>query len=113
MASMPTTRDQSLYEQQADLCAIFSNPRRLMLLEQLKDGREHAVSDLQAATGIPQSTVSRHLRRMRDQGVVCKRNDGVHSYYTLTDDRIAEGITLMRNVLLDQLDREEQLVSPQ
>ncbi|QSG08745.1 hypothetical protein [Halapricum desulfuricans] len=31
------------------------------------------------------------------------RDDGVHSHYALSDDRIATGMELMREILFDQL----------
>lgn len=101
---------RTIYERQADLCAVFSNPKRLRILEVLQDGDEHTVSAIQDATGLHQSTVSRHLTVMRDRGAVEKREDGVYSYYALTDDRIAQGMNTMRDVLLDQLERDADLV---
>ncbi|WEL18603.1 MULTISPECIES: helix-turn-helix domain-containing protein [unclassified Halorhabdus] len=105
--------EDSLYEQQADLCTVFSNAKRLKLLDLLKDDSERTVTELQEATGIPQSTVSRHLKLMRDQGVVTKRNDGVHSYYTLSDERVATSMELMRDVLIDRLEHDDQLAVPE
>lgn len=99
-----------IYERQADLCSVFSNPKRLRILDVLEDGEEHTVSAIQEATGIPQSTVSRHLKLMRDRGAVRRRADGTYNYYVLTDDRIADGMNTMRDVLVDQLDREHELV---
>lgn len=100
--------DDSLYERQADLCSVFSNAKRLKLLDLLRKGGEQTVSELQETTDIPQSTVSRHLKLMRDQGVVTKRTDGVHNYYALRDDRVATSMELMRGVLLDRLEGDEQ-----
>ncbi|MFB6202322.1 MAG: ArsR/SmtB family transcription factor [Halorhabdus sp.] len=99
-----------IYERQADLCSVFSNPKRLQILDVLQDGDEHTVSEIQDATGIPQSTVSRHLTLMRDRAAVRKREDGVYNHYVLADDRIAQGMNLMRAVLVDQLDREHDLL---
>ena len=104
--TMPNLREDLVYERQADLCQVFSNPKRLKLLELLQSGEEYTVSQLQTATDLPQSTVSRHLQLMRDRGVVDKRNDGVHSYYALADDRIAKSMRLMREILADQLEGE-------
>lgn len=106
---MAELRDDHIYDQQADLCQVFSNPKRLKLLELLKDGEEYTVSQLQEMTALPQSTISRHLQLMRDRGVVRKRDDGVHSHYALADDRIATGMELMREILFDQLDGEQRV----
>ncbi|QSG06830.1 ArsR/SmtB family transcription factor [Halapricum desulfuricans] len=106
---MAELRDDEIYDRQADLCQVFSNPKRLKLLELLKDGGEHTVSQLQETTDLPQSTVSRHLQLMRDRGVVHKRDDGVHSHYALSDDRIATGMELMREILFDQLEDDHHV----
>ena len=94
--------DEAFYQEHADLCRIFSNANRLKLLDLLKDGEEYTVSDLESASNISQSTISQHLRLMRDQGIVERRKEGVRSYYSITDVRYVEGMELMREVLLDR-----------
>jgi len=108
---MPELRNDQIYDRQADLCQVFSNPKRLKLLELLKDGDEYTVTQLQETTDIPQSTISRHLQLMRDRGVVHKRDDGIHSHYSLADDRIATGMELMREILFAQLNDDQRTAS--
>jgi DNA-binding transcriptional ArsR family regulator len=99
------TADADLFERHAEFCKMFSNPKRLRILHLLKDG-EHSVSEISDETGIAQPTVSQHLRKMREQGVVAKRDAGLSNYYSITDDRIVEGMNTMREVLLDRLSDE-------
>jgi ArsR family transcriptional regulator len=44
---------------------------------------EIAVSDLVAELGISQPTVSKHLKVLRDHGLVAVREEGQHRYYRL------------------------------
>jgi ArsR family transcriptional regulator len=97
-----TDADDSLFERHAEFCKMFSNPKRLRILHLLKDS-EYSVSEISEETGISQPTVSQHLRKMRDQGVVTKREAGLNNYYSIADARIVEGMNTMREVLLDQL----------
>jgi len=97
-----TDTEDPLFERHAEFCKMFSNPKRLRILHLLRDG-ERTVSEISEATGIAQPTVSQHLRKMRDQGVVTKRDAGLNNYYTIADERIVEGMNTMRDVLLDQL----------
>lgn len=97
-----TDADDTLYERHAEFCKMFSNPKRLRILHLLKDG-EYSVSEISEETGIAQPTVSQHLRKMRDQGVVTRREAGLNKYYSIADKRIVEGMNTMREVLLDQL----------
>lgn len=92
----------ALFERHAELCKVFANPKRLKILDLLKDG-ERSVGAIVEETGISQPTVSQHLRKMRDQGVVTKREAGVENRYSIADDRIVDGMETMREVLLDRL----------
>lgn len=96
------TDSDELFERHAEFCKMFSNPKRLRILHLLKDG-EYSVSEISDETGIAQPTVSQHLRKMRDQGVVTKRDAGLNNYYEIADERIVDGMNVMREVLLDQL----------
>jgi len=96
------TDSDELFERHAEFCKMFSNPKRLRILHLLKDG-EYSVSEISEETDIAQPTVSQHLRKMRDQGVVTKRDAGLNNYYAIADERIVEGMNTMREVLLDQL----------
>lgn len=97
-----TDADDTLYERHAEFCKMFSNPKRLRILHLLKDD-EYSVSEISEETGIAQPTVSQHLRKMRDQGVVTRREAGLNKYYSIADERIVEGMNTMREVLLDRL----------
>ena len=45
---------------------------------------------LAAAGNDAMSTVSQRLRLLRSEGLVRRRRDGRHIYYSLTDDHVAE-----------------------
>lgn len=100
--------DNELFERHADLCQVLCNAKRQKLLYVLQDG-ERTVSELAAITEIPQSTVSQHLRKMRDKGVVTSRREGNKHYYTIRDERLLEASNTIREVLLDSLKEDRQL----
>lgn len=60
----------------------FSDPTRLRILHLLQQGTL-CVGDLVAVLRVPQPTASRHLRRLRDAGLVTALRDGKWSYYSL------------------------------
>lgn len=101
---MAELADQHIYEKQAELCKVFSNANRLMILEMLTGGEEYTVSEIEETVEIPQPTISQHLKVMRDQGVVERRKEGVRSFYSISDDRIRDGMETMRAVLNAQLE---------
>lgn len=100
--------DDELFERHADLCQVLCNAKRQKLLYVLQDG-ERTVSELAAATDIPQPTVSQHLRKMRDKNVVTNRAEGNKSYYSIRDERLLEASNTIRQVLLDALEEDHRL----
>jgi len=51
--------------------------------------RERSVTELQRATGVPQSTMSYHLKVLRDSGLVRERRDGRWKFFALRPDTLA------------------------
>lgn len=77
-------RFQQSAAQASNLLKALSNEHRLMILCQLGDN-ERKVSDLVAAIGLSQSALSQHLSRLRDDGLVASRRDGVSIHYRIAN----------------------------
>ena len=72
------------------LASVFkslSDPTRLRIISLLAE-REFCVTDLAAALGIEQSTLSHQLRDMRAQRLVTFRREGRHVFYQLDDPHV-------------------------
>ena len=100
--------DGALFAHQAEICKALANAKRLELLHVMREG-EHTVAELQEATGLPQTTVSQHLARLRAAGVVQRRQAGTSVFYALADSRIAQACDLVREVLASRLANEGAL----
>ncbi len=105
---MPGKYDIELYKLQAELCKTFSDPKRLIIITELRDG-EKAVGELVDLLGCPQAVVSRHLAILRKGGVVQARREGVSIFYSLTNPRIVEACDISRQVLLEQVARNKKI----
>lgn len=101
---MADLEDERFYEAHADFCSVCSNANRLKILDVLKNGEKYSVSEIEQMTEISQSTISQHLKLMRDRGMVVREKDGVNSYYSVADERIVEGVETIRSVVQDQVD---------
>ncbi|MEL6584192.1 MAG: metalloregulator ArsR/SmtB family transcription factor [Pseudomonadota bacterium] len=66
----------------ATVLQTLSNKQRLLLVCQLIDG-EKSVSELTEAAGLRQATVSQHLAKLRERGLVQTRRDAQMIYYRL------------------------------
>ena len=84
----------------AKLFRGFSDPSRLSILECLLDGPRN-VSEIVAVTDLSQPNASNHLACLRDCGLVTAVQDGRYVYYHLSDDRVANLLTLADDVLAE------------
>src|SRR5512138_3689414 len=73
----------------------LADPTRVRLLRAL-EREELSVGELCDVLRLPQSTVSRHLKTLADQGWVASRREGTASYYRVSDGLDASARRLWR-----------------
>jgi ArsR family transcriptional regulator len=95
----------------AHVCSGLADSNRILILYTLKD-KTYSVSDLANVLGLPQPTTSRHLKVLRERGMVSAQRDGQSVFYTLADERIIQALDLLRSFLGDNLRTQANLVSP-
>jgi len=95
-----------LHEQ---ICAALADPNRLQLLYVLAQGPIR-VSELTEELDLPQSTVSRHLRVLRERGLVETERQGPSVFYSLADKRVIEAVELLRGILRNRVLRQAEVV---
>lgn len=74
----------------AQLGSLLADPSRSQILCALMDGRAHTGSELSRHIGVAASTISEHLSRLLDAGMVAVEAQGRHRYYRLAGADIAE-----------------------
>ena len=87
--------------------AVLAEPHRRRLLELLRDG-ERPVGELVDGLGLSQPAVSKHLRVLRDAGLVEVRPDAQRRLYRLRPAplmELDEWIGSFRQLWADSLDR--------
>jgi len=92
----------------AGLCSGVADPSRIALLYELSTGPQN-VSDLVAALEMPQSSVSRHLRVLRDRQLVTTHRKGTNVYYELSDERVIDALDILRAMLRTRLESRAEL----
>lgn len=83
---------------QAELCKVIANPKRIRMINLLKDG-EKSVLEIAKGLGISQSNASQHLTIMRAKGVVLTRASGREIYYRLAIPEVARACDLVATAL--------------
>ncbi len=71
------------------LFAVLADPSRRRVLDLLRDD-EHTVTELVDTLDMSQPAVSKHLRVLRDAGLVEARVDAQRRVYTLCPEPLAE-----------------------
>ena len=84
------------------ICEGLGDPKRVLILYLLSAGPRN-VTEITEALGIPQPTVSHHVKVLRDRGLIVARKEGTAIYYSLADTRIIAALDLMRALLADML----------
>ena len=86
----------------AEFFKALGHPLRIRALELLAE-RERSVSSLADAMDVEQSTLSQQLGILRRAGFVVAHRDGVNVIYSLADQRVAELLSVSRQMLLDMI----------
>ena len=94
--------EQKLYELHARMCQVFTSPKRLEILNLLKN-RELSVGELTKLVRIRQANLSQHLSILREKGIVRTRRSGVIIHYSLANPKIIKAFDIMRELLLERL----------
>jgi len=97
-----------------EVLEVVAEPTRRRILDLLRSG-EHSVGDLTESLALAQPTVSKHLRVLREAGLVDVRVDAQRRFYRLQPGPLVElddWLAPYRRFWADRLDAlEDQLVS--
>lgn len=105
----PTLKEEVI-QLEADFCAALSDPTRIFILYALNE-RSQNVTELTNELGIPQPTTSRHLKVLRERGLVYTERQGTVIIYHLADQRVIQALDLLRSAMRDRLNQRANLVN--
>ncbi|EOQ05314.1 ArsR/SmtB family transcription factor [Bacillus cereus] len=89
--------DLNDYEASADILRALAHPMRLRIVKKLIEMGSRNVSQIQNLLGLPQSTTSIQLMRLRQYKIVGRERKGSEIYYSVDDPiviRIVETLGL-------------------
>lgn len=93
----------------ADVCSALADPRRILLLYAISD-KPRNVSELAHELGISQPAASRHLKVLRDRGMVQANRQGTSVEYKIADRRLIMALDTLRDVLRDSIHHRASLL---
>jgi|SRR3972149_1039613 len=104
------TLQQEISQLEADFCSALSDPTRILILYALS-GTPLNVTEISNELRTPQPTTSRHLKVLRERGLVFASRHGTTITYHLADQRLIQALDLLRAVMRDRLTQRASLVT--
>ncbi|HAF60724.1 MAG TPA: transcriptional regulator [Anaerolineaceae bacterium] len=90
------------------VCSALSDTTRIMILYLLAE-RDMFVNEIADELDAPQSTISRHLKVLRERNLVSTERQGTAVLYSIVDRRIIQSLDLMRAILNDQIRADAEI----
>jgi DNA-binding transcriptional ArsR family regulator len=106
---MNSNLETEITQLHAEICAGLADPNRIMILYALSQ-RPRNVTELCNELNMPQPLVSRHLKVLRERGMVTSKRQGTIIEYALADERLIQALDLLRAVMRDGLTKRAELV---
>ena len=94
---MSDALESQLKRREADVCFALADPTRINIVHALQK-HPHNVNELTEELGIPQPMTSRHLRILRERGLVQSTRHGVSVTYALSDHRLIDVLALLNDI---------------
>ena len=101
---------QEITQLHADFCSALADSTLLILLYALAE-KSRNVTELTEEVGLPQPTVSRHLKVLRDRGLVVANRQGMTVQYALADHRIVEALDILLAIMRDRIQYRASLIT--
>lgn len=92
---MDIEKEYALIKEKALLLKALSNPVRLCIVRELLDRKSCNVSSMQKCLHLSQSTVSQHLGRLRDLGIITGERSGTQVYYQVSNKEAKDIIRVL------------------
>jgi len=79
----------------SEMLKAMAHPARLKILEGLLEN-ECNVGLIQENLGLPQSTISQHLKTLKNAGIIKGRREGTKICYRIVDKKVREIINIIK-----------------
>lgn len=83
------------YRKNCEILRAMGHPVRMEILERFMKN-ECCVNELTELLGLPQSTVSQHLGKLRAVGILEPRKEGVRTCYRIIDQRAIKILSILK-----------------
>ena len=101
--------EDQIYAYHAEMCQVFSHPKRLEVINVLRDG-EMSVTELAQKLGLTVGNLSQHLSMMKERRILVTRKNGNMVYYRIANHKLIRCFDMMREMLFEQIRQDAALL---
>lgn len=101
--------EDQIYAYHAEMCQVLSHPKRLEVINVLRDG-EMSVTELSQKLGLTVGNLSQHLSMMKERHVLLTRKEGNMVYYRIANPKLIRCFDMMREMLFEQIRQDAALI---
>lgn len=101
--------EEQIYLYHAEMCKVFSHPKRLELINILRD-KEISAGELGERLGLAAANLSQHLTMMKERRILVSRKKGNMVYYRIANPRLLQAFDLLREILFEQIRSDAALI---
>ena len=87
--------DMNKYNEISEVLKALAHPVRLCIVRGLLEKGGCNVCHMQECMGMPQSTTSQHLQKLRSAGIISGQRKGLEVTYQVCDQRVVELIKVL------------------
>jgi len=98
------------YKIKADFLGSLAHPLRLQIIELLKNGEKN-VNSIAKILGVQQSSLSRQLTILREEGILKSRKVGTVIFYSIEDHDIYHVLRPIAEMLYKRLKKTESVLN--
>lgn len=93
---------REIYDLHARVCKAIADPKRLLILDALRDG-PLSVGELAAELDMSQPNTSQHLAILRERNIVITSRQGNTVYYSLNSRLVIDAVDLLREFMAEHM----------
>lgn len=101
--------EDQIYSYHAEMCKVFSHPKRLEVINLLRD-QEMSVGELSRKLGLTPANLSQHLAMMRERHILFTRKEGNMVYYRIANPKLLQAFDILRAMLFEQIRQDAALI---
>ncbi len=101
--------EDQIYAYHAEMCKVLSHPKRLELIDTLRD-KDMGASELGERLGLTPANLSQHLTMMRERHILISRKEGNMVYYRVANPKLLQAFDMLREILFEQIMQDAALI---